>query len=189
MTAASTTSIELLTQPPAPDAVARMAAIEGVRFTPTVLGTQVGPDRHVGPEAAGALLVLQAAFTDEHGTGPFWSAAATVMEHLVTAPGFIRRYTFVDGPHYTLLAFWRSRADADAFFASEAHQAAIRGLYEGRWQYTHFAGLWEVTVPRQRVVFCPRCDAVTPVGDRVCSGCGAELFDPYQGDDPLGSAT
>jgi hypothetical protein len=52
--------LELLSQPPPPEAMAKMTAIEGVRIVPTVLTTQEGPDRHLGPEAAGAVLILQA---------------------------------------------------------------------------------------------------------------------------------
>jgi hypothetical protein len=36
-------------------------------------------------------------------------------------------------------------ADANAFFASEQHQAAMRDLYRERWQYSHFAALFETT--------------------------------------------
>ena len=171
--------VELLSQPPPADAIARMAAIDGVRITPTVLATQAGPDRHLGPEAAGAILVLQATFVDEDRFAEFWRQAASIMELLVTAPGFIRRYNFTDGPHYTLFAFWRSLADAHAFFAREEHQAAMRELFEQRWQYSHFAGLWELAAPRRRLIFCRHCDGVTPIADGVCQGCGTELFDPY----------
>jgi heme-degrading monooxygenase HmoA len=157
-----------------------MTAIEGVRVTPTILATQDGPDCHVGPEAAGAVLVLQATFVDPEGANAFWATAAGLLEQLVTAPGFIRRLNFTDGPFYTLIAFWRTLADAHAFFASEAHQAAMAGLYRDRWQYTHFAALWEMATPRQRVVFCQECDGVTPVSEDVCSGCGTELHDPYR---------
>src|SRR3954451_16635225 len=97
--------VELITQPPPAEAIARMTAIEGVRVVPTVLATQEGPDRHLGPEAAGAVLVLQATFVDEDRAGEFWTTAAGLMEHLATAPGFIRRVNFTDGPHYTLIAF------------------------------------------------------------------------------------
>jgi heme-degrading monooxygenase HmoA len=171
--------VELLSQPPPADVIARMAAIDGVRITPTVLATQAGPDRHLGPEAAGAILILQATFVDEDRFGEFWRQAASIMELLVTAPGFIRRYNFVDGPHYTLLAFWRTLADAHAFFARAEHQAAMRELFEHRWQYSHFAALWELAAPRGRLIFCQHCDAVTPVAEGVCPGCGHELFDPY----------
>ena len=71
------------------------------------------------------------------------------MEQLATAPGFIRRFNFTDGPHYTLLALWRTAADAHAFFSSDEHQAAMRELFRHRWQYSHFAGLWEMTAPRR----------------------------------------
>jgi heme-degrading monooxygenase HmoA len=171
--------IELLSQPPPPEAIARMTAIDGVRIVPTVLGTQRGPDGHLGPEAAEAVLILQATFVDEAGAARFWLAAATLMEHLATAPGFIRRFNFADGPHYTLIALWRSAADATTFFSSDAHQAAMRALHEQRWQYTHFAGLWQMITPRQREIFCVHCDGVTPATAGVCAGCGTELFDPF----------
>jgi heme-degrading monooxygenase HmoA len=172
--------VELLTQPPPPEAIARMVAIDGVKVTPTILATQEGPARHLGPEAAGAILMLQATFADEDRAGEFWRTAAGLMEKLATASGFIRRYNFTDGPHYTLIAFWRTPADAHAFFASDEHQAAMRELFEHRWQHSHFAGLWECGTPRQRVIFCQRCDGVTPASAGTCAGCGTELFDPYR---------
>ena len=171
--------IELLTEPPPPDVIARMTAIEGVSVAPTVLATQQGPARHLGPEAAGAVLILQATFVDGSSAAEFWKTAAGLMERLAVAPGFIRRFNFTDGPHYTLIALWQTVADAHAFFSSDEHQAAMRGLYNGRWQYSHFAGLWEVTTPRRRVIFCQRCDGVTAAVDRVCNSCGTELFDPF----------
>ena len=171
--------IELLSQPPPAEAIARMAAIEGVQMTPTVLASQRGPDGHLGPDAAGAMLVLQATFVDETGFAEFWQAAAGMMELLATAPGFIRRYSFADGPLYHLIAFWRTVADAHAFFARDEHQAAMRELFAHRWQYSHFAGLWEMNTPRSRHIFCQRCDGVTPATDRVCAKCGTELFDPF----------
>jgi heme-degrading monooxygenase HmoA len=171
--------VELSTEPPPTDVIARMVAIEGVQVTPTILASQQGPDRHLGPEAAGAILLLQATFADAGRAAGFWQTAAGLMEKLATAPGFIRRYNFADGPHYTLIAFWRTTADAHAFFSSEEHQAAMRSLFEHRWQYSHFAGLWECGTPRERVIFCQQCDGVTPASAGVCGGCGSELFDPY----------
>ncbi|MDQ1697769.1 MAG: hypothetical protein QOJ03_3122 [Frankiaceae bacterium] len=171
--------MELLTAPPPATAIARMLAIEGVEVAPTMLATQQGPDRHLGPEAAGAVLILQATFADEERAAAFWESAAGLMETLATAPGFIRRYNFTDGPHYTLIALWRTAVDAHAFFSSPEHQAAMAGLFRHRWQHSHFAALWEMTTPRQRVIFCQECDGVTPARDRQCSGCGADLFDPH----------
>ncbi|MEA2901412.1 MAG: hypothetical protein QOH36_1299 [Actinomycetota bacterium] len=171
--------IELLTQPPPAEVIARMVSNAGLRLTPTMLGTQQGPDGHLGPEGAGALLLLQATFVDEQRAAAFWQTVAGLTERLAAAPGFIRRFNFLDGPHFTLIVMWRSPAHAHAFFASAEHQAAMRELYRGRWQYSHFAGLWEVATPRQRVIFCQQCDGVTSVTERLCSGCGIELVDPY----------
>lgn len=172
--------VDLLTTPPPMEAITRMTAIESVRVVPTVLASQQGPDRHLGPEGAGAVLILQATFTDGDRAAGFWQRAAGLMEKLATAPGFIRRVNFTDGPHYTLIAFWRTRADADTFFASDEHQAAMRDLYRNRWQYSHFAGLWETTTPRRRVIFCQQCEGVAPAPERTCPQCGTELVDPYQ---------
>jgi heme-degrading monooxygenase HmoA len=178
--------LDLLTQPPPAEAIARMRAIEGVQVAPTMLATQQGPERTCGPEAAGAVLILQATFAHEHRQAAFWHEAAGLMEKLATAPGFIRRYNFADGPHYTLIALWRTPADAHAFFRSDEHQHAMAQLFRHRWQYSHFAGLWECITPRQRVIFCERCDGVTPATDGVCSKCGTELFDPYRVADHAG---
>jgi heme-degrading monooxygenase HmoA len=171
--------VELLTEPPPMDVIARMVAIEGVQVTPTIVASQQGPDRRLGPEAAGAILILQATFVDADRAAGFWQTAAGLMEQLATAPGFIRRYNFTDGPHYTLIAFWRTTADAHAFFSGDEHQAAMRALFEHRWQYSHFAGLWECGTPRERVIFCQACDGVTPATAGTCRGCGTALFDPY----------
>jgi heme-degrading monooxygenase HmoA len=171
--------LELLTQPPPMEAIARMAAIEGVRIAPTVLATQQGPDGHLGPEAAGAVLILQATFVDAERAAEFWLTAAGLMERLAEAPGFIRRFNFTDGPHYTLLALWRTVADANRFFADGAHQSAMQELFQHRWQYSHFAALWEMATPRERVIFCQQCDGVTPASAGRCSGCDTELYDPF----------
>lgn len=172
--------IELLTGPPPADVIARMVAIDGVSVVPTVLATQQGPDRQLGPEGAGAVLILQATFVDEGRAAGFWQTAAGLMEKLATAPGFIRRYNFTDGPHYTLIAFWRTMDAAHAFFSSDEHQAAMRELYRNRWQYSHFACLWEMAAPRPRVIFCQNCEGVIPSTETHCTSCGVELFDPYK---------
>ena len=157
-TASAAAALQLVTGPPPPEALARLTAIDGVRVVPTMLGIQDGPARHHGPEAAGAILVLQATFVDEGRAAGFWNTAASLIELLATAPGFIRRINFADGPHYTLIALWRTVEDAHAFFTSDGHQAAMRELFRQRWQYSHFAGLWEMSAPRQRVIFCQTCD-------------------------------
>jgi heme-degrading monooxygenase HmoA len=171
--------MELLTLPPPPEAIAAMTAIGGVKIAPTILATQEGPEGHLGPEAAGAILMLQATFADPEGATRFWEAAVPLMELLEAAPGFIRRYSFPDGPSITLLAFWRTAADAKAFAATPQHRAAVRGLHGQRWQYSHFSALWEMTSNHGRVVFCTECDSITPAGELACRGCGVALIDVY----------
>jgi ribosomal protein L40E len=180
---------ELLTLPPPPEAIAAMAAISRSQVTPTMLGTQQGPDGHPGPEAAGAILMLQATFTDPEGALAFWNALVPLFELLQSAPGFIRRYGFADGPRNTLIAFWRTAEDARAFAARPEHCAAVRDLYQQRWQYSHFAAIWEMTSSHNRVIFCPRCPAVTPAADQRCRGCGVRLLDAYQAQPQPGAAT
>ena len=170
---------ELVTLPPPPEAIAAMAAIPGLAIEPSVLVRQQGPEGHRGPEDAGAVLLLQATFTDAERAARFWAAAVPLMALLADAPGFIRRYSFPDGPSITLLAFWRTLADARAFAASPAHRAVVRDLYAERWQYSHFSALWELASSHGRQVFCAGCDAVTPAADGVCRGCGAALLDPH----------
>jgi heme-degrading monooxygenase HmoA len=171
--------MDLLTTPPPASVIDRMLAVGGGDVAPTMLATQQGPECHLGPEGAGAVLILQATFVEPDRAAAFWDTAAGLMQLLAVAPGFIRRYTFTDGPHYTLIALWRTTSAAHAFFATDEHQAAMHELFRQRWQYSHFAGLWETPSPRQRVIFCQQCEGVTPTDDRVCAGCGVELVDPY----------
>jgi heme-degrading monooxygenase HmoA len=170
---------ELLTVPPPPEAIAAMAAISGTQIAPSVLVTQQGPEGHLGPEAAGAMLILQATFSNPDGAASFWAAAVPLMAMLAAAPGFIRRYSFPDGPSITLIAFWCTAADARAFAATPEHRAAVRGLYAHRWQYSHFSAIWEMSSNHGRLTFCRDCDGITPASERECNGCGAPLIDVY----------
>jgi heme-degrading monooxygenase HmoA len=175
--------MDLITAPPPAESVAAMAAIDGLHIVPTTLNTQTGPEGHLGPEGAGALLFLQGTFVDERRFAEFWNQVTDLMSLLATAPGFIRRYSFADGPHYTLIALWRSIEEAHAFFGSPEHQAAMRTSFERRWNYTHFAGLWQIASTRQRLFFCQTCDGVTPSTDAFCTGCATPLTDPFGGHD------
>ena len=170
---------ELLTLPPTPSAINAMIEIPKMSIAPTILATQQGPDGGLGPESAGAILILQATFTRPEGAEKFWAAAVPLMELLAAAPGFIRRYSFPDGPNITLIALWRTQADAKAFASSPEHRAAVRDLYEQRWQYSHFSAVWEMASNHGRVIFCDRCDAITEASERICRGCGTQLLDVY----------
>jgi heme-degrading monooxygenase HmoA len=172
---------ELLVAPPPMDVIGRMSEIPGLSITPSILVTQQGPgeDGRLGPESAGAVLLLQATFASAEGAAQFWAAAVELMTLLAEAPGFIRRYSWPDGPTISLLALWRSYADAEAFAAHPEHRAAVRNLYQGGWQHTHFSAIWELRHNHGRIAFCP-CGAATPIGERACSGCGEPLFDVFR---------
>lgn len=171
---------DLLTPAPPPEAIARMAAIPDLSITPSILVAQEGPDGPLGPESAGAILLLQATFSNAERQEGFWAAAVPLMELLAEAPGMIRRYSFPDGPSINLIALWRTVEDAKAFAASPEHRAAVAGLFRERWQYSHFSALWEMTSNHGRIAFCDDCEAVTQMSERTCKGCGAPLADPYQ---------
>jgi heme-degrading monooxygenase HmoA len=181
--------VDLITGPPPAGATAAMEQIAGVRIFPTVLNTQSGPDGDLGPESAEAILVLQGTFTDRGKFEEFWDDVVDLMRLLATAPGFIRRCNFADGPHYTLIGWWRTVADAQAFFDRPEHQAAMHRTFERRWNYTHFAGLWQTAAVHRRMFFCQVCDAVIsstaadpatrPTGR--CTRCGSPLDDPLGG--------
>jgi heme-degrading monooxygenase HmoA len=171
---------ELLTLPPPPEAITAMAALPHARIVPTILATQQGPDGDLGPESAGAILMLQATFTRPEGAAAFWAAAVPLMELLATAPGFIRRYSFPDGPSITLIALWRTMVDAQAFAAGAPHREAVRDLYRQRWQHSHFSALWEMTANHGWVIFCDSCDGITAAGAGSCGSCGAALADVHR---------
>jgi heme-degrading monooxygenase HmoA len=180
--------VNLITGPPPTDAIAAMTAIDGVQLVPTVLNTQRGPAGHLGPESAGAILILQGTFADQARYEEFWRQATALMGLLATAPGFIRRYNFADGPHYTLIAMWRTVEAAHEFFDRPEHRAAMRTTFEQRWNYTHFAGLWQVATPRQRLFFCQACAGITPSTEPSCTACGAPLVDPFRDADVRAAA-
>lgn len=171
-------AMDLITEPPPEEAIARIAALDGVRLVPTTLNIQTGPASHLGPESADAILVLQGTFVDRALFEEFWHDVADVLALLAAAPGFIRRYNFADGPHYTLIAWWRSIEDAHAFFDSPGHQQAMRKTFERRWNYTHFAGLWQSASAHRRLFFCQSCDGVMPSTESACAGCGSPFPDP-----------
>ena len=177
---------ELLVAPPPPEAIVRMTEIPGLAITPSILLTQQGPgeDGRLGPESAGAVLLLQATFARADGAAHFWEAAAELMELLAEAPGFIRRYSWPDGPTISLLALWRSYVDAEAFAARPEHRAAVRNRYQGGWQHTHFSAIWELRHNHGRIAFC-ECGAATPIGERTCSQCGGPLFDVFRDAAPV----
>ena len=57
------------------------------------------------------MLLLQATFATADGAAQFWDAAVPLMALLGEAPGFIRRFSFPDGPTINLWALWKTVED------------------------------------------------------------------------------
>lgn len=165
--------------PPSDEVKAMVGAIPGVRFNQGVVVGQDGPDSHLGPEAAGALLVLHMTVADDAAADRFWRTTTAVKQQLPAAPGFIRLFSFFDGPSGYLVAFWRSAEDAEAFAKTEAHRKAMAALDTERFEYSHFVGLWTTHRVRNRNMYCTECDAITPAPASACSGCGTPLDDVF----------
>jgi hypothetical protein len=173
-------------QPPA-GVIEKLMAAPTVHIAPGMIVTQDGEVcGDLGPEAAGAILMLQATFTDETKAAAFWEAAFPLLELSGRHPGFIRAFRFAAGPTITMFVLWKTLGDAEAFGASAEHRAAVRDLYKHRWQYSHFARLWEVASEHDRVVFCDRCEGITPVSQGACVSCGVTLLDPFSPSSPAG---
>lgn len=177
---------DLLNLPPPLSAIEAMSSLPRSAISPAVIGTQEGPAGHLGPESAGAILILQATFHTEEGAERFWEALVPLFGLLAEARGFIRRYGFGDGPSNTLIVLWQTVEDAKAFAATPQHREVVRNLYRERWQYTHFAALWEIDANHDRIAFCDRCEAVTPASRGTCSECGQPITDIYAPEDRKG---
>lgn len=162
---------------PEGEAAARMGALESARFTPGVVFSV--EREHVGPEAAGAILVLQGTLADPVKAQQFWSGAATTAEAVLKMPGFIRMIGFGDGPETYALAFWRTVEDAQAFTRGIAHRDAVKELHATGNQYSHFAALFAPVAPRKRHIFCEQCGVQNDVRER-CAQCGNPLVDSFK---------
>ena len=172
--------------PPSDEVKAMVAAIPGVRFNQGVIVGQDGPDPQLGPESAGAILVLHMTVVDETAADRFWRVTTAVKQTLPTAAGFIRLFSFFDGPSGYLVAFWRSAEQARAFAASPVHRDAMTALGRERFEYSHFVGLWTAQTVHRRNLYCLDCEAVTPAPAATCQGCAAPLDDVFTRTEPAG---
>ena len=170
---------EIKSLPPSDEVKAIVGAIPGVHFTPGVVVGQQGPDGNLGPEQAGAILVLMVMLAEEESSDRFWRATTAVKQSLPEATGFIRLCSFFDGPVGYLIAFWRTVEDAESFARDGAHRAAMAAFASDKFQYSHFVGLWKAEKVHPRNVFCERCGATTRMPASSCSACGNPLDDYF----------
>ena len=155
----------------------RMGRLKGVRFTPGMVFSV--EKETVGPEAAGAVLVLQNTLDTDAKARQFWARTATTVEAAIEAPGFIRLIGFGDGPENYALAFWRTIEDAQAYAKAMPHREAVKELHATGNQYSHFAGLFAASAPRKRHIFCDECIVENDASRTTCAQCGNPLVDSF----------
>jgi heme-degrading monooxygenase HmoA len=168
--------------PPSPENEALFGEIPTWRVTPIPVVAFDGPepDGSLGPEAAGAVLVLHMTMVDEERTQAFWRQVALVCKAASETKGFIRMIAFFDGMANWALGFWRTVEDALAFARSAAHTAAIAEMREKNFEYTHFACVYQPVEPRLRHAYCDRCDTEIVMPQETCPACGNEIADVFR---------
>ncbi|HLX88198.1 MAG TPA: zinc ribbon domain-containing protein [Acidimicrobiales bacterium] len=166
--------------PPTEEAGAIVGQIPGVRFTEVPVLAVDGPDGALGPEAAGAVMHLHMTMIDEDKTRAFWMQVALTLREAAQAPGLIRFLAIADGLSNDAVAWWRTVEDARAFAAGAAHRSAVGAMDAEGFQYTHFAGLWQLVEARKRHAFCDACGTRNALPADRCAKCGAELADVFR---------
>lgn len=163
-----------------PDETSKTAshAVPGTRITPGAVSALDGPTL-AGPEAAGALTLLHTTFTSDEGAQRAYRNFATMKADFHTRPGFLRWLTFNDGPHGYALGLWRKVDDVTTFIAGVAHQAMVREQRDRPFEYSQFAGIWAAHAVGRRMLYCEPCGTATAAPTANCSGCAAQLHDPF----------
>lgn len=165
---------------PSPENQALLAEIPGVRQTPVPVIGFDGPEGHLGPEAAGAVLVLHMTMSEDDARAQaFWRQVALTCKAASTTPGFIRMVGFFDGAANWALGFWRRVEDAQAFARSRPHLDAVADMHAKSFEYTHFAGLFSPVQPRTRQAYCDACAAEVFMPAASCPSCGNALVDVF----------
>ena len=170
---------KLAAYPPGPEAQGVIGSIPGVRFTH---GVAIGVDgaEPVGPEAAGAVLVLHTALDTEEKAAQFWNSGAKVVKAASESPGFIRFIGFGEGLSTYGIGFWKTREDAAAFAKSLPHTDAMTELRDTGNQYGHYAALFDAVHPRKRPIYCDSCGHRNTVPAERCEKCQNELADLFK---------
>ena len=165
--------------PPQEEAGMAIGSIPGFRVSPGAVVAIEGPVS-VGPEEAGAVLILAGTLCDRAKADLFWLQVASTARAARGSVGFLRLLAFADGPVSYAVAFWRTPEDAQAFARGPAHRAAVADLYRTGSQYSQFAGIWKAASTSGRRYFCDVCGAMTAAPATACGECGQELIDVYR---------
>jgi hypothetical protein len=151
------------------------------RWTPGAVGGLDGPGGPLGPEVAGALTLTYGAFAENESAQRGYRHFTDMQKAMLTAEGFIRWFSFVDGPHGYGLGLWRSADDASAFVRGGVHRAAVSEQHRHPFEYSQFAGIWSAHTIGRRTMHCPSCGGRAVAPASVCGGCGRQLNDGFIG--------
>jgi hypothetical protein len=152
------------------------------RWTPGAVGGLDGPEGPLGPELAGALTLTYGAFADDASAQRGYRHFTDIQKAMLGAAGFLRWFSFVDGPHGYGLGLWRTAEDAAAFVRGPMHRAAVAEQHRRPFEFSQFAGIWTAQTIGRRTLHCPSCGgrAIAPVA--ACPGCGRHLSDGFVSD-------
>lgn len=173
------TSPTLQVFPPNADNEKLFGEIPGFRQTPIPVVAFDGPEGRLGPEGAGAVMVLHMTMIDDDRSQRFWRQVALTCKAASEFPGFIRLVAFFDGAANWAVGFWRSVEDAQAYSKSRPHLDAIKDMHVDNFEYTHFAGLFQPVEARARHAYCDSCGTETVMPAETCSSCGRGLTDVF----------
>ena len=157
---------------------AKQQAVPGARATPGVVGALSGSAK-VGPEAAGALVLLHTTFASDDGAQRGYRLFSEMKTHMLASPGFLHWFTFSDGPNGYALGLWRTPDEAEAFVRSDAHQAMASEQRERPFEYSQFAGMWSASHLGTRWIYCEQCGKATAAPTLRCSNCANALDDTF----------
>lgn len=156
-------------------------ALPSRRWTPGAVGALDGPGGPLGPELAGALTLTYGAFAEDVSAQRGYRHFADMQKAMLSADGFIRWFSFADGPHGYGLGLWRSTDKASAFVRGTHHRAAVAEQYREPFEYSQFAGIWSAHTIGRRTLHCPSCRGRTVAPAATCSGCDRRLDDGFIG--------
>lgn len=176
-----TDTIDVRAFPPTADTMeygARM--LPERRMTPGAVGGLDGPAGPLGPELAGALTLAYGSFADDESAQRGYRAFTDIQRTMLDADGFIRWFSFADGPHGYGLGLWRTAEAAHAFVRGQHHRDAVAEQHRDPFEYSQFAGIWTAHTIGRRTLHCPDCHGRAVAPADACGGCGRRLDDGFR---------
>jgi hypothetical protein len=175
-----TETIEVRPFPPDAETVAYgHCVLPQQRISPGAVGGLDGPAGPLGPELAGALTLTFGAFADNARAQRGYRHFTDMQHAMLSAAGFIRWFSFADGPHGYGMGLWRTADEALAFVRGEHHRAAVAEQHRNPFEYSQFAGIYTAHTIGRRTMHCPDCGGRAVAPAQRCQGCGRRLDDGF----------